>query len=382
MKKTNGLYSRDTWKLLTAQEILRNVFPAFTQLEESATARLERTSYVISLGHDPRWIIPANTRLVLPVLKSWQPYKFRSRVQWNLVLLSCRAGILSQLPGVASNTSSVDFSYWRERLEGFSDTEEMVIFVGSPSHTRKAIVFFVARDSSVRAVAKLPLYDAAKTAILSEANILRRFQSRQVLPHILFVDDERGIAAQTWMPGKPVSRLLRQEHIELLSELVNNGESTRLCDQRDHIAALIDELDIPLESSLRRRALDLLEDSSELPAFIEHRDFAPWNLRRLPEGGLALIDWEWAVEKSLPWQDVCHFFYIQDYVFRDYGNVWEKLVGNSLLQTYIRRFGIPSKALPGLTMHYLLRILYLDVKNAQVEKTQYTIDQIRLLLQV
>jgi hypothetical protein len=276
----------------------------------------------------------------------------------------------------------IDSSYWHRWLAGFSDEWEVVVYLGWPSHTRKAIAFFVDKSSSVKAVAKVPLYAAATAAILNEAVLSRRLRSKRILPQILFADEERGIAAQTWVQGKAVSRTLCNEHIDLLSRLINEGASTRLCDYRDPIASCIDSLDLPLETPMRKRALYLLENTRKLPVFIEHRDFTPWNLRRLPDKSLTLVDWEWAVERGLPWQDICHFFYIQDYVFKGSGRVWETLVTNPLLRTYMHRFGIPSEVLPGLTLHYLIRTLCLDWVNAQSEKARYTIGRIRALLEL
>jgi hypothetical protein len=298
-----------------------------------------------------------------------------------LVLFGCAQGFLSRLPGISRESAQVDASYWRTWLPGFSDEWEVVVYVGSPSHTRKVIVFFIDETQEVRAVAKVPLYAAGKDAILAEANILRQLHLKLVVPHILFADDDMGIAAQTWIQGKSVSRTFTEQHIELLSKLQDVAGSTRLCDHREGIGAMVSGFDLPIETSVLNRALDFLEDTRQLPAFTEHRDFAPWNLRRLPDGGgLTLVDWEWTIERGLPWQDVCHFFYIQDYLFRDSRGVWEALNSDRLLQIYLRQFEIPSDLVAGLTLHYLLRMLGVDWANGERERVRYLVDQIGVIL--
>lgn len=371
---------------LTAREVLARAFPTFSS-EASGSALSQRTSYVISQSVEPRWIVPINTRAALPVLRSWRPQKINSRLQWRVVLLASATGLLSRFPRVARIDAHLDTSYWHGRLAGFSDSWQCVIHVGNASYTRKALIFFLDDTGSVTAVAKVPLQAASGDAILNEARVLRSLRIANVLPRTLFSDEEHGIAAQTWIQGRGVSRAFGQHHIELLSQLAVTGQSTRLCDHRDAIAGCIATLSgsgspgLALEPELLQRALCMLEDTRQLPLFVEHRDFAPWNLRRLPNGELTLIDWEWANERGLPWQDICHFFYARDYFLHGTGNVWELLLNKPLLQTYVRRFDIPGETLRGLTMHYLLREYCLYQMNAEHSRMRYATKQMRVLLE-
>jgi hypothetical protein len=339
----------------------------------------EREMSVISQGSTPRWIVPGDARSALPVLNSWRPYNATSRFRWKSILVACRFNALLRLPGASRIIVHCDWSYWRKWLASFSDSWDVVVHIGNPSHTRKAVAFFVDRVSTIRAVAKLPLTSAAKDAIVHEADILKRLPTEYLLPQILFSDQERGIAAQTWIQGSQVTRKFLNQHLDLLLQLARVDGTVRLCDYRDEIANHASKLDLPLEPSLLQYALFLLENPLELTACIEHRDFAPWNLKWLPNGQLTLIDWEWAVEKGLPWQDVCHFFYIQDYLFRGPGKVWDTLIGNPLLQTYARRFGLSGKTLQGLTMYYLLRSLCQDWVDENNQRVAYAMRQIEAI---
>ena len=364
---------------LTTPIILDLAFPPGTAPFGASGKRDWKVS-VIAQGDEPRWIILGDTRKALPVLASWWPFKLSSRAQWSGVLLASFLNLLSRLPGIGSETFTIDAWYWRESLPDFSEGWTAVFHVGNQSHTRKAILFFVGQDGKVKAVAKVPLTAAAGSAILNEAAILRDMESVEGLPRVLFQDNDRGVAAQTWLEGKAVSRQFTPEHIRLLSSLANAGSTVRVSDFRAEIAASLDALDLPFDRSSLIPALDFLDYDQVLPAFVEHRDFAPWNLKRLPNGHLTLLDWEWAVEKSLPLQDICRFFYIQDALFFGPGKVWETLTSNPLIQEYMRRFEIPPAALPALTMYYLLRVLAMDSQNRNLTLTAYTLQQIESLL--
>jgi hypothetical protein len=289
--------------------------------------------------------------------------------------------MLAWLPGVKNTSARIDSSYWTQRLTELPVNWSAVIHVGSRSYTRKAIVFFLGEDRAIKAAAKVPLAPAAGLAILNEATILDRLKAVQYLPRVLFRDSDRGVAAQSWLEGKPVSRGFSTAHLDLLSLLANVGSVTRVSDYRSLIALQLEELDLPFERSLLNQALEALDFDEPLHGFIEHRDFAPWNLKWLPSGSLGLLDWEWAVSDSLPWQDVCRLFYLDDAHFGGPGRVWEAMNANPLLLKYRLRFGIPTAALMALTMHYLLRVLCMDWQSGNMRLTQYTYRQIMALLE-
>jgi hypothetical protein len=370
----------DSADALTISDILAAGFPDPGN-STAAKDPQELAVHVIPQGGEPRWIILGDPRRALPVLRSWRPWKLSSRLRWNTVLLAVSTGMLDRLPRVSTSRACLDPSYWRQRLSDFPENWGAVIHVGSRSFTRKAILFFFGKNGLIKAPVKVPLATAAPFAILNEAAVLHCMQGADYLPKVLFQDPERGITAQTWLEGKPVSRGFTKAHLDLLSLLVDARGITRVSDYRSGIEMQMNQLDLPFDRSRLLEALDLLDFDEPLPRFVEHRDFAPWNLKWLPDGRLGLLDWEWAVPESLPWQDVCRLFYLDDAHFAGRGRVLETMNGNSLLHMYRSRFGISSAASAALTMHYLLRVLCMDWQSGNAQLARHSYRQLDLLLE-
>ena len=147
--------------------------------------------------------------------------------------------------------------------------------------------------------------------------------------------------------GKPVSRGFTQAHLDLLKSLARVDGTTRVSDYREELIRGLQLSDLPFDRSVLARGLDMLDCDLPLPSFVEHRDFAPWNLKWLRKDVLGLLDWEWGEPEGLPWQDACRHFYIEDVHFGGSGQVWQALLSNEILLRYRREFDIPAEALAG-----------------------------------
>ena len=175
-----------------------------------------------------------------------------------------------------------------------------LVYVGTPGTTRKAVVHLVEPSSGeCRAVLKLPLTHAAKAAIVREADVLAQLTEENYAraPRLLFVDRDRGVATQTFLPGRSGGRAFNTIHRELLNSLMLPGECITLAN------ALMD-----LTPSLSRapehdravidRLLPRLADTTPLPACWLHGDFAPWNIREARQGETPLLDWKMPAEEA------------------------------------------------------------------------------------
>jgi Phosphotransferase enzyme family len=366
---------------LSASHVLSVAFPSAGN-GTTPSCEVDLPIHVIPQGSEPRWIVLGNSRAAAPVLASWRPFKIGTRLRWSGVMAASALGRLSQLPGVVSSRAAIDLSYWGQTLPGFSEDWVPVVHVGNPSHTRKVIVFFIAPGRRFKAVAKVPLVPAAAAAILNEAHVLRHLHGADYLPPSLFQDPVRGIAAQSWLEGEPVSRRLTSPHVDLLARLVVPDSITSVGRHRRDIEAALERIDLPFDRSVLAQALEMLDDEHSLPMFIEHRDFAPWNLKRLPGGQSGAIDWEWTVLHGLPCQDIFRYFFIQDALFHGRGDVWRMLNSHALVRAHCRRFEIPSEALPPLVMNYLLRVLAMDWGSGNTALAEYSWRQITSFLRL
>ena len=356
---------------------------AFPEGEGGAgTSAVEVPVQVIPQGNEPRWVVIGDSRVATPVFRSWRPFKVSTRLRWGAVIAASSLGALSRLPGVITSRNSIDLSYWRSRLPGFEDDWRPVLHIGNPSYTRKVTVFFVGADGQFKAVAKVPLLDDSAHAILNEGEILRSLDGADYLPACLFQDPQRGVAAQSWLEGDPVCRELKSAHMDLLARFAVSDGTTRVSELRASIAAELDDGDLPFDRGILARAQEFLDYDQPLPTFIEHRDFAPWNLKRLRDGRTGAIDWEWAVLRSLPCQDIFRYFYIQDALFHGPGDVWKRLTSDPLVLAHCRRFAIPPNALPALAMYYQLRVLAMDWKGGNERLAEYAFEQIKCLLKL
>ena len=243
-------------------------------------------------------------------------------MQWRVIRLAHRRGVLPSLPGVRrvqlSNADGID---WRCFGWRGSQPPAPLIYVGTPGPRRKAVIHLVDTPTgSCLAVVKLPLGAGAKDAIVQEACVLAALADEHYpfSPRPLHLDDSRSIAAQQFLPGKSGQRRFGPEHQDLLRSLVLRDEVTSLA---DHTAAWHEQALFSLtnagkgELGLVQLALAELSDEHPLPACWMHGDFAPWNIRQRVHGVSTLIDWEEAVRDGLPLQDAYHFLHLQDFLF-------------------------------------------------------------------
>jgi hypothetical protein len=366
---------------LTVAHVLSTAFPAWE--DERAEEVRDLPVHVIPQGDEPRWVVIGDPRDAAHVFRSWRPFKIGTRLRWSAVVSASTVGLLSRLPGVITSRAPIDFSYWRRSIPGLEDDWVPVLYIGNLSHTRKITIFFVSRGRGrFRAVAKIPLYPLSGQAILSEAAILETLHGADYLPSSLFQDPVRGIAAQSWLHGEPVSRKLTAAHMDLLARLAIPGATIRVSSQREKIARELDQAALPFDREVLSRALEFLDYDEPLPAFIEHRDFAPWNLKRLPNGRTGAIDWEWTVLRSLPCQDIFRYFYIQDALFYGPGNAWEILNRHPFVLEHCRRFAISPQGLAALAMHYQLRVLAMDWQSGNSFLAEYAFRQVQSLLEL
>jgi len=269
---------------------------------------------------EPRWLLPQRHRRIDSTLAAWSPFRLRSQIKWGAVRAANQTGVLSALPNVAPVTiAGLDSFDWR--AVGWKGTQNPIVAVhiGTPGMTRKAVLLLVdSTTGTCCTVVKVPLTEAAKRAILREAEVVLTLEreGHGCAPRLIYADYDRGIATQTALLGTTGRRNFAPAYESLLRSFTQKGESTSIV---EHASDWQEQLLCPpcpeVDVSLLADALSELCDTSALPCCWVHGDFAPWNLKHMPDGTVALLDWENAYRGGLPLQDAFHFLHIQDYLF-------------------------------------------------------------------
>lgn len=275
--------------------------------------------YLALPAQEPRWLIPARGRRLGSALASWSPYRLSSRFKWTAIRLANRLGVLQALPEVEllhlDNAEQID---WQAIGWEHAEPPIPLIYLGTPGPGRKAVIHLVESNSGeCEAIVKVPIAPEARNAIVREASVLSQLAEERYpfSPRLLYVDRDRGIATQQFIPGHSGGRRLRPEYFELLRSLVWLDDPTNICEYvakwpEQRVPFLGQNVDLALLQS----AFEECCDPHPLPSCRIHGDFAPWNIR-LSCSGAALIDWEEFQETGLPLQDAFHFLHMQDFLF-------------------------------------------------------------------
>ena len=332
----------------------------------------DTATYVAVPGNGAaRWLLPAETPEIGRVLASWAPYRLWSRVAWTAVRTAGQLGRMADVPGVSvlevEGTRGADWGSmgWRG-----NEPPIPVIYLGTPGPRRKSVVHLVDRSSGdCRAAVKVPLTEEAKAAILHEAAVLEALAAEryELSPRLLYVDQVRAIATQTFVEGQPGSRKLTPQSWRLLWSLLLTGETTTMAEQAEKWAR---EINTACDGSGEYRsvaaAIDGLRDDSTLPACWEHGDFTPWNIKQLPDGGCALLDWEDARRKGLPLQDAYHFLHTQDWLFGG-----QPTLHAAEVREHAIAMAVPPKLCPKLEAAYLAGAYVHCIKQSNPERARF-----------
>ncbi len=264
----------------------------------------------------PRWLVPARPHpQALAAVATWRPHDRRAAIKWRAFVEAWRLGLAAALPGVE-----------RVWIAGDAGDGAPSIHLGTPDRRQKAILFHRTPAGGM-AVRKLALSAGAEAAVTREIAILRQLATLRpgLAPAVLGAD---GVSVDmTWLDGTPVPARL-------------DGV----------VLALLDSL--RLDRQIEPQAGTNLPE--RLPAFIEHGDMAPWNLRRHP-GGLHVLDWEDACIPGLPLQDLVGWLLAVGHVLRRRPVADVLAEGRPTLQAFAHRIGLDVGLAAGLATHGLVR---------------------------
>ncbi len=207
---------------------------------------------------------------------------------------------------------------WRELGWCRPALPEPLVYLGTPGPRRKAVVHLIdAASHACELIVKVPLTEDAKAAIEHEAETL--FELRELgfeaAPRLVAFDASRCVSSQTVVRGVGCGMTLTREVAELLRSLMRPDETITLREVMPPLEKKLDHFELSTaDAGMVRRALEEVDDASELPAMRIHGDFAPWNIR-LRNGSAVLVDWEDSEPRGLPFHDVYHFVHMTRYLF-------------------------------------------------------------------
>lgn len=299
--------------MVSLEHVVARCFGAEARL--SPAPRPDATAYLVVSGRaGPRWLLPARpTEASLHAARSWRPHGRAAALRWRGVIAAWRSGVAARLPGVEP--------VW---IAGAALCP--AVHLGTPDRWQKAVVFHASDPSGAASVEKIAIHDEARAAIAHEAAILESLARLR--------------------PG------LAPEPLELRSGSLRTAQI-----DGDLVPPRLDEAVLALLTSLRVDGDVQSGDASlpeRLPAFIEHGDFTPWNLRR-SDGRLRLLDWEDARIPGLPLQDLIGWHLAVGYI-ADRRPVAEILLRQrSALFDFARRIGLDASTVAPVARQYLRR---------------------------
>ena len=337
--------------------------------------------YLVIPGNwGPRWLIPARPRASAFTLSTWRPFKISSRLKWFAVRMATRAGALQLSRSVFSViVSRSGAQQWFERCGIRSETGDMVILIGHPSPDRKIVVFLLNEAHGIAAVLKVGLTDGGGVSVLHEAETLRALEPYSWAPKLLWVQPELRAATQEFVCGAMKSRRFRPEFVNILCQLPRGGGSKNLALLAGEIARRLAPFKAQLDEmapGIVDRSLGCLDHDISVPTMLVHGDFTPWNMRKNPETGYVLVDWEWADFAGLPAYDLLHFQFVEDRHFGEKIGGYSAIRSKPICAEYFRRMDLDAELLPPLAIAYLLDQLESHCRQRGAQFTAYTLRQL------
>lgn len=337
---------------------------------------------VLSGQFGPRWIVPSCSYQGKKVLSQWHPYTLQSKIKWKGILLLYSLGLLHKFPGI--KILSIRYKSFI-KISGIIQSFIPIIYVGTPGNQQKIVVTMVSPDNGRPiTIMKMALKRGAWTSLYKESMHLEKLSTADVpnVPVLLAVEEDNKRIWQTVINGKLTSRRLTLAHIDWLLCLPKSTKTTTLNEQKK-----IFENKIGINSTLFENYIQALSTASiklkdrEIPLILVHGDFVPWNLKLQPDGTISVIDWEDADWAGIPLWDICHFFLMQGYLFKE-KNVIKKIIYNPLVHKYLMEMGICKKELPVFILLYIfLKASGIKYKCAKPYR-QFLISQIPLVIEL
>lgn len=298
----------------------------------------------------PRWILPCDSRKGMRGLVYWQPYDWFSRVRWNIILTAYRADALKYLPGVQHiGVLLPSGSDWQHL--NLAGSVQPVVYVGTPMNKSKAVSFLIDENNRCVGIAKSPIGASAAEKILHEASVLHELETAYpgLAPRLLYRNNQAGIAIQEVLPVQMTSLRMNGEHITWLKRMEQTGEISLV----KAANSLWQRYQALSPQPWIEKILSHFPNIS-VPCVRRHGDFAPWNIKRLPDKNLIVIDWEESQDSDVAGYDLLYFHIIQAYLKGKSRSLVPELLQNPLIQSYLSTLNLSPKTFSALQTYVML----------------------------
>lgn len=265
-----------------------------------------------------RWFVPASSLaggagMQVYTPSSWRGHVLKLAAHLSLAFRGSHLLVALREPPVLESTLA--------RILGVQSVC-LAFSTGTPGIHNKTTGLVMTDRGKVLGYAKIASESPAMACLRNEVRTLLRLEQvgalRAQVPRVIgtFAHGEAEGVVTSPGPAQPAGAAFSSVHLSFLRALqqatgrtVLFGESLMWRSIQTEYAALCGLISPEWQSRLDS-AIAVLEDSlchDVLHTALAHRDFTPWNKRRLDGDRLYAFDWEYAREEYSPWYDYFHF---------------------------------------------------------------------------
>ncbi len=337
--------------------------PFWNQLFGSDVAQSEKRSMrLLEKGGRPFLLLPRNGDLAARCLDLYPAQTSKARLAKFVLKRLLQLGLPTGAQAAALNFSrKSDFIAFLRSIVKFEGEQipNFGILAGNPaSDTQRFILLLFDQKGMPTAVVKAGASAEAQELVQKEAAFLASAEGRIGVPKLIqaFSDSKIKAVALPYIAGKTPDNLDGKDLRQLLASWADPKEKVCLRDIACWRA---------LGRSSARTALKLLKPGFEerfVQLTLSHGDFAPWNIKVLPNGDWVGIDWERGELQGIPGWDWFHFIIQPGILVKklrapELADALETLVASSQFLEYAIATGIHGGE-RDLILAYLLHIIH------------------------
>jgi O-antigen/teichoic acid export membrane protein len=315
----NTLAERGIMAALVFGEVVAVAYLLLVSRKTALAAARTRSSHArLVLPNTATLVLPlANGRVMRGTLKMYYPSRWQGRLY--RATLSTVAPLLARLGVLSGRAPSGWDSHFGTLLAAIPEArpEWTGGLQAAEGPRAKLTLRIMGEGGGALAYARVATGEVARRVVRNEAKMLATLrdtvlgeQIPQLISHGCLLEPDGYYLLESAGPDAPLSGDLGVRHFDFLAGLLKTGRSQTL---QEALKQIERECRTLLEVTTHAEVVQegirrlLAAPARTMSVCIEHGDFAPWNLRQLPDGRPFAIDWEHGRQCGLPWLDALHF---------------------------------------------------------------------------